>query len=240
MTEEAVTGQKDIEAGYFSSSQHHIIGIVPESAHKILDIGGGSGVTVGKVKAHYGDGFAAVYDIFEIPVQTRYPGVDLFAQGDVEKGHQLETLFSENGPFDLVLCLDVLEHLVDPWSVVERLHDLLPIGGSIIISLPNIRHMSGFGRIAMGTWNYRASGILDRTHLRFFVKSGAIGLACGSGLELKEIYSTGRDKSRPLYRWMDILTLGLLRPFFELQYVMRVEKMSERIQEHQHGLSSFT
>ena len=40
---------------------------------------------------------------------------------------------------DLILCLDVLEHLVDPWSVVRRLSPLLAPGGRLIVSVPNIR-----------------------------------------------------------------------------------------------------
>jgi SAM-dependent methyltransferase len=74
------------------------------------------------------------------------------------------------GKFDLVLCLDVLEHLVDPWAMVDRLvrQQLVP-GGTIIVSVPNIRHFKVLlPLVFQGRWDYTDAGHLDRTHFALF------------------------------------------------------------------------
>ena len=51
--------------------------------------------------------------------------------------------------------------------------------------MPNIRHWKFVWRlVARGDFTYRDAGLLDRTHLRFFVRRTAIELATCGGLEL--------------------------------------------------------
>jgi 2-polyprenyl-3-methyl-5-hydroxy-6-metoxy-1,4-benzoquinol methylase len=129
------------------------------------------------------------------------------------------------GRFDLILCLDVLEHLVDPWLAVERLvTDHLVEGGSLIVSLPNVRHHSVLWPLLVrGRWNYTDDGLLDRTHLRFFTKQSALSLAMNVG-KVELIRSTGLEAGRKT-RWVNWMTLSLFRPFLEFQYLIRVRKV---------------
>ena len=73
----------------------------------------------------------------------------------------------------MILCLDVLEHTIDPWGLVANLYNLLKKDGAIIISLPNVRNRKViFPLLFKGQWTYENSGLLDKTHLRFlFVKA---------------------------------------------------------------------
>ena len=48
----------------------------------------------------------------------------------------LETLPGA-GQFDSVFCMEVLEHLVEPESILSRLHSLLAPGGALVVSVPN-------------------------------------------------------------------------------------------------------
>ncbi len=73
--------------------------------------------------------------------------------------------------FDTIVCADVLEHLVDPETVLVKLKEKLKLTGEIIISLPNIMHFSVVLDLLNGNFNYAEAGILDKTHLRFFTKS---------------------------------------------------------------------
>jgi len=75
--------------------------------------------------------------------------------------------------FDIVVCNDVLEHMVDPFTVLARIKSKLKRRGMVVSSIPNIRYYHTFRELALHkTWEYEESGILDRTHLRFFtVKS---------------------------------------------------------------------
>jgi len=70
--------------------------------------------------------------------------------------------------FDVAVFGDVLEHLRDPWHILETTRKLLNPGGFVVASIPNIAH--GAVRLALlqGRFNYQKYGILENTHIRFF------------------------------------------------------------------------
>ncbi|MBT8263102.1 MAG: class I SAM-dependent methyltransferase [Bacteroidia bacterium] len=73
--------------------------------------------------------------------------------------------------FDAIYFNDVLEHLLDPYTVLEKVKSKLKDDGKIISSIPNIRYFRTFFKLLFkGEWEYQDEGILDRTHLRFFTK----------------------------------------------------------------------
>ena len=63
---------------------------------------------------------------------------------------------------------DCLEHLKDPWEVLRWVHAHQPEGGVICACIPNSQHWSMQCRLSTGSWIYEDSGLLDRTHIRFF------------------------------------------------------------------------
>jgi 2-polyprenyl-3-methyl-5-hydroxy-6-metoxy-1,4-benzoquinol methylase len=134
--------------------------------------------------------------------------------------HVLHCHYVEN--MDLFLCLDVLEHVKDPWALVDALHPRLRPGGSIIASIPNIRHYTvSMGLLFAGKWELADSGLLDRTHLRFFVRKTALGLMTSSGLQVDAIGATYR---RRLDKAAATLTAGLLTDICALQYIIRARR----------------
>jgi 2-polyprenyl-3-methyl-5-hydroxy-6-metoxy-1,4-benzoquinol methylase len=84
--------------------------------------------------------------------------------------------------YDAMLFMDVLEHLVDPLAVLRPSASMLAPGGRILISLPNIAHWSIRRHLLAGHWRYQDSGLLDRTHLRFFTIESALELIEAAGL----------------------------------------------------------
>lgn len=74
------------------------------------------------------------------------------------------------GLFDLVILADVLEHLPDPRRVLRSVHSLLNPGARIVISVPNVAHVSVRAQLLFGRFRYSNRGILDYTHLRFFTR----------------------------------------------------------------------
>ncbi|RAM51849.1 MAG: methyltransferase [Hapalosiphonaceae cyanobacterium JJU2] len=72
--------------------------------------------------------------------------------------------------FDVAVFGDILEHLRNPWRILEETRQILQPGGYVIASIPNIAH--GAIRLALlqGKFEYTELGILDNTHLRFFTR----------------------------------------------------------------------
>jgi SAM-dependent methyltransferase len=71
-------------------------------------------------------------------------------------------------PFDLVCLFDVLEHLVNPWQLLNSLKRTIAKDAQILVSLPNASNLPLLYDALRGHWRYTNWGLLDFTHLRFF------------------------------------------------------------------------
>lgn len=86
--------------------------------------------------------------------------------------------------FDVIIFADVLEHLAWPIGVLRGYLDLLKEGGSVIISLPNVGLWSVRLNLLLGRFRYEETGVLDRTHLRFFTRRSAREMIEQAGLKV--------------------------------------------------------
>lgn len=99
--------------------------------------------------------------------------------------------------FDCLIFADVLEHLIEPSSCLRQACQHLKSDGCIVISLPNIRHISAFKSIFIdGSFPQRDRGIFDRTHMRWFTTADAHTLIESCGLIISAQSAT--------LRWGDV------------------------------------
>lgn len=208
--------------GYYDSVRRDVLPAIPTDAQRMLEIGCGAGSTLGFLKdqglCDWAGGVEFIPEIAE-QAQTRLDQVWI---GDIER---MDLDIPERS-LDVILCLDVLEHLVDPWSVVRRLDVLLKPGGCIVASIPNVRNSKVvFPLFWRGEWTYQDYGVLDRTHLRFFVRRTAIELMECSGLQVDFIdYLYQKMKRRRRRKILSFLTFGLWREFAAVQFLIRAVK----------------
>jgi len=115
--------------------------------------------------------------------------VDTFVAADLDRGLP-EGL---DGPFDVVVMADVLEHLRDPGALLEavRTSDLLAPGGRVLVSVPNFGHWYPRVRVALGRFDYDRRGILDAGHLRFFTRRSFERLVKTTGWSVARRDATG-------------------------------------------------
>lgn len=95
---------------------------------KILDMGCGEGIFVKELKSR---GFLNVW------------GIDLnYESNVVKRGDILETGFGDK-EFDVVLLLDVIEHLSfeEQEKVLVEIKRIIKDGGEVIFSIPNLAHL---------------------------------------------------------------------------------------------------
>lgn len=111
------------------------------------------------------------------------PGYEKIVVGDIADE---KTLREADGRYDAVLCSNVLEHLPDPGKVLARLKPFLDPGGFFVVALPNVAHWSVRLGLLRGRFDYAETGVLDRTHLRFFTLKTARELLEGAGLKVEE------------------------------------------------------
>lgn len=85
---------------------------------------------------------------------------------------------------DAVLAMDVLEHLADPEIQLRSLFDRMRPGSQLLVTGPNVAHLSMRIGLLRGRWDYQDTGILDRTHLRFYPLDGWRELIASSGFNV--------------------------------------------------------
>ncbi|MDO8482034.1 MAG: class I SAM-dependent methyltransferase [bacterium] len=125
---------------------------------RVLDIGSGSGA-IGQVLKEQG-----IAELYAVEI-------------DSEAREHVKNIYKKTAPdvsafsgqkFDLILLLDVLEHMTAPFEYFGKMVSMLSPGGKILISLPNVAHWSVRGLLFFGIFDYHDRGIMDRTHYQFF------------------------------------------------------------------------
>jgi SAM-dependent methyltransferase len=95
--------------------------------------------------------------------------------------------------FQAIIFADVLEHMPDPGAALRRAAHHLAPGGVIVVSVPNVTHASVRAMLLEGRWDMGAQGILDRTHLRFYSRSGFIDLCSENALAIDALCATAHS-----------------------------------------------
>lgn len=203
---------------YFGNARTEIQPLLPAWSPRVLELGCGGGATLRWLRANQLAGEVHGIELFDEAAEAARPHLDSLCQLNIEH----DTLPYSAASFDLILCLDVLEHLVDPWRAMAILRQLLAPGGVLVASVPNVRHACvSLPLLFGGHWRYRPVGILDKTHLRFFTRESALELIQSPGLAITQVRETGLYLRRNPYGIANLLTLGLLRPLFVVQYLIQ-------------------
>jgi hypothetical protein len=116
--------------------------------------------------------------------------------------------------------------MVDPWAVVDRLATkYLEVGGTLLVSLPNVRHYSVVLPLLFGgRWDYEDAGLLDRTHLRFFTKASAKALLSHPQFGQVACTAAGFD-NWSVKGVLNAVTLGVFQELVTYQYFLSVSKV---------------
>ncbi len=208
-----------VRPAYHALVRHQILELVPEGMSHVLDVGGGIGASAAFLKSTGKVHMASVVDLVGT---LALPEIDHAFGGDLEDPDLLARIDRECGPFDVILCLDVLEHLTDPWAVVDRLSGMLVPGGILVASIPNVRNYRLLGPLLFqGRFDLTERGILDRTHLRWFVADTARALLSRGDLHVDNFHKFFEGPRKKLF---NMLTLGLFRDFLTIQFYIRSVK----------------
>lgn len=89
--------------------------------------------------------------------------------------------------FDVIFFGDVIEHVLNPKNILANFRKLLKKNGIIIISVPNIAHMSIRLELLSGNFDYEPLGILDETHTKYFTYKSITQLIQESGYEISVV-----------------------------------------------------
>jgi 2-polyprenyl-3-methyl-5-hydroxy-6-metoxy-1,4-benzoquinol methylase len=94
-------------------------------------------------------------------------GVEVIS-GDLQCDEWIASL--QGRRFDAILACDVLEHLRSPEHVLKAILPMMAPAGALIISIPNVSYGGVVAGMIHGVFDYTETGLLDRTHVRFFTR----------------------------------------------------------------------
>jgi len=161
---------------YYDHTRAEALDLLASCPRKVLDIGCGRGGVSREIRRRCLEAVVYGCDVHRDPnfdYDTVFAG---FSQVNLET----DRIPFEIGDFDLILLLDVLEHLSRPQEVLEQLVVQARPGCQFLVSLPNFHYYSNLAAIIRsGRFAYTDDGILDRTHLRFFGFEDAKALLSG-------------------------------------------------------------
>jgi SAM-dependent methyltransferase len=185
--------------------------------YRILDVGCGGGQSAKFLKMKRSD-------IYVVGVEP-YCGTFSSQMDRVYK--KSITAFLESyvdEPFDVILCLDVLEHI---WNYEGTLKDLMMIlkpGGTLLISVPNVSNFRVFFEIIIkNNFPKNEEGIFDETHCRWFTSRSLRNDLDKLDLNSVKISFSGLEKGKLLY-YVNLFTFRLLQRFLGFQVIAICKK----------------
>ena len=161
-----------------------VLSLIPERVKRVVEVGCSSGALAREFKKIHPDAFWHGLEINSEYAEQAKRYCDETSVLDIETCN--EEFFESHVDKDLWIFADVLEHLVDPWSVLKKIRGVIPEDGSVLACLPNAQHWSVILRLISGNFVYEDAGLLDRTHLRWFTRKTIIDLFVSQGFKIIE------------------------------------------------------
>jgi len=175
---------EEIDSNYFSPVLDCVFSQI--KVESVYDIGCGNGVFTADLRRKF--------DCNLIGVDSNRYALDQAAELDFDKLIQVDDFTKDRLPFednsaDLVICKDVLEHLIEPLFLINEISRVLKPGGHFLVHVPN--HFPIVGRLKflitnnIDTFSYfPESDRHDFPHIRFFTLSSMKKLLNTSGFSV--------------------------------------------------------
>lgn len=219
-----ITQKHHPPSDYYQHVRLEIVEHILKGDHTILDVGCGAGALGDYLRK---EGHAKIVNGLELIPEIAAKASERLNKvicTNLNNNDLVRHLNELSVYYDYIICADVLEHCVDPWSVLADLVQYLKPQGKLIISIPNIRHWSvSLSLVFKGEWCYQEEGLLDRTHLRFFTRKSLDLLITDSGLKM--LRCSGNVWGRYM-KLLDYITFGLFDGVLTGHYIVVCSKQN--------------
>ncbi len=169
-------------ADYYDNARTALLDLFPRAPTRLLDVGCGSGATGAVAKERWPGVETIGIEIVPAAAQRATSRLDRVITASAET---LDLAAAQIAGVDGVILADVLEHLVDPWSFLERLRAVLDPAAMVVASIPNIANLWLLDELAAGRFALLRLKLDARTHLRFFTRQSIAELFDGAGYHIE-------------------------------------------------------
>ena len=172
----------------YGTSRIDLIDLIPKHCKEILEIGSAEGNMGAEIQ---GNLFDLHVDAVEMNSTLAKKSLEFYRQVYNMPFEELKT----NKKYDLIICGDVIEHMINPWEQIVKMYELLNGGGYVIASLPNAGHWTLVKDLLKGDFEYLPVGISCITHLRWFTENSLKKAFIESGFEIDLFHSQQLEPS---------------------------------------------
>jgi SAM-dependent methyltransferase len=168
--------------------QHNpdLLRLIPPNARTIIEIGCSSGALAREYKKTNSQCRYVGIEVMPQYAQLAQRHCDAVYQSDIE-GVDEESIRASL-PGDCWIFGDSLEHLRDPWALLTKIRHTIVADGCVVACIPNAQHWSVQARLNCGGFRYEQSGLLDKTHLRWFTRITIIEMFLGAGFRIEAMF----------------------------------------------------
>ena len=210
MADASLTNHAKKPKGYYDSRRHEMLGYIPEDVRTTLEFGSALGRFAALIKERFGAETWGV-EIEEKVAEESAKNLDRVINADANEA--LKEI--PDNYFDCIIFNDILEHLVDPYSLLVSVKKKLTDNGVLVASIPNVRYCCNYvDFVLMGRWDYQDGGTLDKTHLRFFTSKSILKMFDRLGFEVIRMEGIRPTKNK-LFRLLNTL---LFKALDDLKY----------------------
>jgi len=211
---------------YYEFDRPDVLELVPQTATRVLDLGCGGGKLGAAIKRRQ-DAHVTGIELNPAAVDAACQRLDEVFIGDIQR----DGIEFPPESFDCVICADILEHLRDPAKVLRKIRRWLTPEGTLVTSIPNVRHHAVIRSLLAGNWTYETAGLLDEDHVRFFTRREIEKLLFRTGFDVQELrmvpgpgFAEWQQQGAPLQVQVGPLSMRVQSPaeaaeFFAYQYL---------------------
>jgi methionine biosynthesis protein MetW len=179
---------------YYTGDRPDLRNLIPDGARRVLDVGCGAGTLGAVLKEETGAEVVGI-EVFEEAAAIAETRLDAVLRLDLQS---LDALPYPDGYFDAMTFGDVLEHMHDPHGLLRTLRRYLADDGTIVCSIPNLKHWSVvFQLVVRDRFTYGDKGLLDRTHVHFFTLEEIGELLESTGFQATSLQANRVEEAPP-------------------------------------------
>lgn len=155
------------------------ISFIPPSPTKILDVGCASGWFLSKLKQNYKKADCYGVDVYREAIaygKKKYKNLHLKV-GDAHK------LPFNSSTFDVIVCCEVVEHVLNPLAVLKEIKRVLKKDGVAIIEMDSGNFLF---TLVWYFWTHFRHGVWEHAHIQTLNAKKLEGMILKSGLKIKK------------------------------------------------------